>query len=110
MPPRSGELSVVHSTGLSHEALWQTGQETVGNSPGRNKIHGRADVPVSSFLDVSLRAVRDDQPFSRHTSIVGWPIESDENGTKAHWKEICLKLSLDERINLVLATASATNI
>lgn len=101
MPPLSRKLSVVHSTGLSEEAIWKFGEFTIGNSPRRTKICARADVPVACFNSHSLSAIRDDKPFKRHTSVVGWPDEQDERQTKARWKEICLQLSLDERICLV---------
>lgn len=101
MPPRSRQLSVVHSTGLAEREIWQVGQLTIGSSPGRTEIRARADVPVACFNTHSLSAIRDDKPFERHTSIVGWPDGQDESQTKAHWKEICLQLSLDERICLV---------
>lgn len=101
MPPLSRKLSVVHSTGLAEEEIWQVGQFTVGSGPGRTKICARADVPVACFNTHSLSAIRDDKPFKRHTSVVGWPDEKDEGQTKARWKQICLQLSLDERICLV---------
>ena len=66
------------------------------------KIYGRADVPVQSLLDVRLRALRDDKPFKRHTSVLDWPLGSDANETKELWKQICLELSEDLRISLAL--------
>lgn len=96
------ELSVVHSSGLSESEIWEVGEKTLSGEPGRDHIYGRADVPVISLADVRLRALRDDKPFMRHTSVIDWPIGSDGNETKALWKQITLELSEDLRINLAL--------
>jgi len=93
------ELSVVHSSGLSDLELWEIGRKTLSGEVGRDHIYGRADVPVVSLADVKLRALRDDKPFVRHTSVIDWPIGSDGNETKALWKQITLELSEDLRIN-----------
>jgi hypothetical protein len=99
------ELSVVHSSGLPDDEIWDTGRQTLGTEQGRNKIYGRADVPVQSFHDVKLRALRDDNPFKRHTSVKDWPIGSDGGETKAIWKQITLELSEDLRISLAFPNA-----
>src|ERR1017187_6914604 len=44
-PSPHNELSVVHSTGLPDRDLWQIGRQTLVDQPGRDKIHGRADIP-----------------------------------------------------------------
>lgn len=98
------ELSVVHTSGMSDSEIWGVGKQTLGIEPGRDKIYGRADVPVQSLADVNLRALRDDKPFNRHTSVIDWPIESDANETKERWKQITLELSEDPRIHLVRPT------
>ena len=97
------ELSVVHSSGLSDPEIWEIGRHALGSEPGRETIYARADAPVRSFMDLILRALRDDKPFRRHTSIIGWPIESDAAETKQKWKLICLQLSEDPRVSLVLS-------
>lgn len=104
------ELSVVHSSGLSDQEVWELGKQTLGSEPGRDKICGRADVPVQSLLDVKLRALRDDNPFKRHTSILDWPLGFDANETKAFWKQICLELSEDIRVSLALPAAPIANL
>ncbi len=96
------ELSVVHSSGLTEDQVWDIGKQTIGSAPGRRKIYGRADIPVQSLTDVKLRALRDDQPFIRHTSVIDWPLGSDGNDAKALWLQICLELSEDYRIRLEL--------
>lgn len=96
------ELSVAHTSDLSDAEIWELGKRTLGGAPGRERLHGRADVKVQSLLDVRLRALRDDKPFKRHTSVVDWPIGSDANETKELWKLITLQLSEDSRITLVL--------
>lgn len=98
------ELSVVHTSGLSDLDIWEIGRQTLGSEPGREKIYGRADIRVQSLVDVKLRALRDDKPFKRHTSVVDWPIGSDANETKERWKQITLELSEDLRISLMLPT------
>lgn len=99
------ELSVVHSSGMSNSEVWDLGKLTLGEEPGRDKIYGRADIPVQSLIDVKLRALRDDIPFKRHTSVLDWPLGSDGNETKVLWKQICLDLSEDMRVSLSLPTA-----
>jgi hypothetical protein len=94
------ELSVVHSSGLSDSEIWEVGRQTLSDVAGRDHIYGRADIPVISLADVKLRALRDDKPFVRHTSVIDWPIGSDGNETKAFWKQITLELSEDLRVNL----------
>lgn len=101
-PSPYNELSTVHSSGLNDNAIWNIGRQTLGASQGRTAIHARADVPVQSLSDVRLRALRDDKTFQRHTSVVDWPLRSDPNETKALWKEICLRLSEDPRIALLI--------
>lgn len=94
------ELSVVHSSELSEPEIWQLGNHIRGAKPGRTSIFCRVDAPVEAFNDVKLRALRDDNPFERHTSVVDWPLGSDGNDTKALWKAICLDLSEDSRISV----------
>jgi hypothetical protein len=96
------ELSVVHSSGLADSEIWDLGRQTLGNQPGRERIQGRADIPVQSLLDVRLRALRDDNPFKRHTSVIDWPQGSDDDNRKQLWKMITLELSEDVRICLAL--------
>lgn len=98
------ELSVVHSSGLSDSETWDIGKHTLGSEPGRNKIYARADAPVQLYMDLALRALRDNKPFNRHTSIIGWPIESDAAETKQRWKLICLELSENPRMHLATPT------
>jgi hypothetical protein len=102
-PPPDDELSVVHSTGLPDQNVWEIGKlHALGNQAGRDKIHGRADVPVKAFIDRKLRAMRDDNPFERHTSVIGWPNSEDPDQRKQQRKLICLELSQDPTIKLVL--------
>ena len=93
---------MAHSSGLSDLEIWDVGKHTLRHEPGRSNIHGRADAPVQSFLDFKLRALRDDNPFARHTSIKDWPLGADDNDKKERWKLICLELSEDSRIDLKL--------
>jgi len=102
-PPPDDELSVVHSTGLPDQNVWEIGKlHALGNQAVRDKIHGRADVPVKAFIDRKLRAMRDDNPFERHTSVIGWPNSEDPDQRKQQRKLICLELSQDPTIKLVL--------
>lgn len=105
-PSPHNELSVVHSSGLSKHEIWELGKLTRGTEPGRSEIFCKIDAPVQTFNDVELRALRDDKPFIRHTSIIDWPIGSDANDAKALWKEICLKLSQDPRVSVAFQMAS----
>ena len=102
------ELSVVHSSGLNDSEIWGVGTQTLGTQPGRGTIYGRADIPVQSLLDVMLRALRDDKPFKRHTSVIDWPIGSDGNETKERWKQITLELSEDPHVQLALPATPVT--
>jgi hypothetical protein len=101
-PSPHSVLSVVHSTGLSDAEVWGIGRLTLSDSPGRERIHGRADIPTSSFIEKGLRTVRDDIGFQRHVSVTGWPQMADADERKQRRKEICLQLSLDAAIKLVV--------
>lgn len=82
--------------------MWRIGVLTLTTAQGRNKIHGRADVPVYAFTEKRLHVVRDDNPFERHTSVTGWPQTIDDDETKQQWKQICLELSLHPEVKLVV--------
>jgi hypothetical protein len=101
-PPHDGQLSVVHSTGLRDHDVWEIGTITLGTQPGRGKIHGRADVPVKAFIERKLRAIRDDNPFERHTSVIGWPESPDPDERKQQRMLICLELSQDPEVRLLI--------
>ncbi len=107
--PKNMELSVVHTSGLVEDDVWEFGKRTIGSAPGRTKIYGRADIPVQSLTEVSLRALRDDKPFIRHTSVIDWPLGSDGNDAKARWLQICVELSEDYRISLELPAVPIVN-
>jgi hypothetical protein len=96
------ELSAIHITGLSHAVVWEVAALALGDKPGRDRIYARADVPVDELVDQGLRAVRDDDPFARHTSVLGWPDLADLDQRKEQWKEICLALSQCRRVELVI--------
>jgi hypothetical protein len=96
------ELSGVHVTGLPEAVIWEIAKNTAGREPGRTTIYARADVLVGQFISQKLRAVRDDNPFARHTSVMGWPKMTDLDAQKERWKEICLALSESLDVNLVL--------
>jgi hypothetical protein len=97
------ELSVIHVTGLSDPTIWEIAEKnTMRSAPGRDTIYARADVPVEQFRKQKLRAIRDDNPFNRHTSVVGWPAIADVNERKERWKEICLGLSESLEVELVI--------
>jgi hypothetical protein len=105
-PSPHNVLSVVHSSGLLEPEIWAVGKQTLGSQPGRETIYARADIPVLSFVDVKLRAIRDDKPFERHTSVLDWPQGTDANERKQLWKHICLELSEDLRIRLAVPEGS----
>jgi hypothetical protein len=97
------KLSGIHVTDLVDSTIWETAEKkAMRNEPGRDTIYARADVPVEQFLQQKLRAIRDDQPFNRHTSVVGWPAITDMNERKERWKEICLGLSESPDVELVI--------
>jgi hypothetical protein len=101
-PSPHNELSVAHSTGLTDDQIWEIGSHTRGTEPGRGTIYGRADVPVQVLIEQLLRAVRDDNPFERHTSVLGWPSSDDPNQTKQLRLAICLQLSQHPDVTLAL--------
>jgi hypothetical protein len=107
-PSPHNKLSVVHSTGLPDREVWGIGTRTLGVQPGRDKIHGRADVPVKALVEQKLRTIRDDKPFKRHTSVIGWPETADADLRKQQLKETCLKLSQDPDIKLVIPGSPIT--
>lgn len=101
-PSPYNELSTIHTTGLSHAAVWDVAVSALGDQPGRDQIHARADIPVDELLERKLGAVRDDDPITRHTLVLGWPEVADPNQRKEQWKEICLALSQCPRVQLVI--------
>jgi len=101
-------LSVVHSTGLLDSEIWDVGRLTLGTEAGRSTIHGRADIPVKALVAQELKAILDNNPFHRHTSVVGWPNSSDSNERKSLTKLICLQLSEDATIKLVVPESPIT--
>lgn len=102
IPPPSGELSTIHITGLADTTIWEIGRNTLGEQRGRDKIYARADIPVKQLLEQKLRAVLDNKPFKRHTSVLGWPEESDANQRKERWLEIGVTLSASPEVFLVI--------
>jgi hypothetical protein len=102
-PPPDDELSVVHSTGLADCEVWEIGrQHALGDQPPRDKILARADLPVRALIERKLRAMRDDNPFQRHTSVIGWPKSTDPDQRKQQHKLICVELSNDPSVKLVI--------
>jgi hypothetical protein len=99
------ELSTVHVTGLADVAVWEVAVNTLTDQSGRSRIYARADVPVNELTKLKLRAVRDDDPFTRHTLVLGWPNVDDANQRKEQWKEICLALSQSPQVALVIPPA-----
>jgi len=104
-PAPHNSLSVVHITGLDDRAVWEVGRNTLGKQRGRGKIYARVDVPVEQFLKQKLRAVLDNKPFKRHTSVMGWPEETDPNQRKERWKEISVALSASPEVVLVIPSS-----
>ena len=96
------ELSVIHITDLADHVVWEISRQTLRDQHGRHKVHARVDVPVEQLEEQNLRAIRDNNPFERHTSVVGWPDIADANQRKERWKEICLALSESPRVQLVI--------
>jgi hypothetical protein len=101
-PSPYDELSVVHSTGLADREVWEIGKLMLGTERGRDKIRARADVPVNALIRNRLRAILDDNPFKRHTSVVGWPNSDDPDQQKQERIEVCLQLSQDPEVKLVV--------
>ena len=104
-PSPHTELSTMHITGMTSDAVWRHSEHALGDQPGRQAILSRADVPVALLTAEKLRAVRDDDPFERHTLVLGWPEIEDANERKAAWKQICLHLSQSDAVRLVLPSA-----
>jgi hypothetical protein len=57
---------------------------------------------VKAFIERKLRAIRDDSPFERHTSVIGWPESSDPDERKQQRMLICLELSQDPEVRLLI--------
>jgi hypothetical protein len=107
-PSPYSELSGIHVTGLSDYAIWTIAVNTLGGVPGRRTVYARADVLVGELLEQRLKAIRDDDPFERHTSITGWPTSDDANKQKEDWKAICLELSESPQVSLVIPPSPIT--
>jgi hypothetical protein len=81
MPDRSGERSAAHITDLAAPEIWRLGAETL-SPPDRVKVTGRADLLVQAVGSAHLRAFRDDIGFTRHATIVGWPMGEAEKSAR----------------------------
>jgi hypothetical protein len=101
-PSPYNELSVAHITRLIDDEIWKIGSNALGTAPGRTTIHARTDIPVHVLIEQKLRAVRDDNPFERHTSVLGWPSAADPNETKQQRLEICFQLSQHPEVTLAI--------
>ena len=101
-PEPYNELSVAHVTNLGDPDVWNIAARTLVDQPGRDKVYARADAPIAEFMRHKLRAVRDDNPFERHTLVLGWPNPKDPNERKEQWKLICLQLSQSPAVTLVV--------
>lgn len=101
-PEPHPKLSVLHSSGLEEAEIWQSARQTLGAQRGRDKIYGRADLSVRKLIAQKLKAIRDNDPFERHTSVVGWPQNDDPDQRKADIKAICLELSQDADTNVFI--------
>ncbi len=99
-PPDDRQLSTAHSTNLSNDNIWLLARKTLG--PTRRKVFARVDLLVRDLIEHKLRAVRDDDPFERHTIVVGWPDSADDDDRKAKTLEICLALCHAPSMNLEL--------
>ena len=82
--PRNNQTSVFRTSKLTESENWDIGKE-VGSASGRS-LKGRADLLVSSVLDVSLNVIESIPP-PLHANIVGWPQDEAET------KQLALKLS-----------------
>lgn len=84
--------------------IWTVASNALGDQPPLDEINARVDIPVSDLIDNLLNALRDDDPFVRHTLVLGWPTLDDPDREKKAWKEICLKLSQCPTVQLAIAT------
>ena len=109
-PPPDLELSVTHTTDLQDDQIWEVALSTLSNAPGRETVYARADVPVETLESLNLIAVRDDDPFERHTCVKGWPKEEDPNQQKQKLKLICLEISQSPHVTLMLPAEPITKI
>lgn len=105
-PSPDNELSMAHVTGLTVASIWELAKSALGDQPGRDKIRAYASLAVGTAIEQELRAVRDNDPFERHTLLVGWPVFSDDEKRRKRWAEITLKLS--QASELQLATPPLT--
>jgi len=103
-PSPHASLSVAHSNGLSNDEVWELAKYTLGLQSGRETVYARADLPVTVFSGQGLDAIRDDRPFNRHTSVIGWPVSEDLNEQKQRRKLLCLELSQARGVRLELPT------
>lgn len=99
-PSPYDRLSVAHVSGLGDEATWALSRLTLRPGPGRDRVYARADFEVAAATRWGLRALRDDTPFERHTSIVGWPVLEGEMERKSRRLEIALDLSESAQLML----------
>lgn len=81
LPNKNNETSVFRVADLSEQGIWDIGDK---DGP-RRTIYGRADFGARCVETVKLRLVLDKSP-SRHSNIVGWPADKDEQ--KAYARDL----------------------
>ena len=73
---RYDEISAAHISGLEERVVWELSRRTLSGQPGRQAVLARADLKVEAVLRLDLKAIRDNDPFERHTAIRGWQNET----------------------------------
>jgi len=86
-PPPDLKLSVVRIDSLTLREIWNIGQTQVIDKlpPGRT-LYGMGKLKVSDVQSQNLTVDPDNNPFYRHSSIIGWP-------EKAKWISITQQLA-----------------
>ena len=74
--PNSLETSVFRTSGLLSSEIWALGDRHVAKPTGRT-LRARAEVFAKSVYGIALKIHPDNNP-ERHATIVGWPIEKNE--------------------------------
>jgi len=64
---------------------------------------------VRTLIDRNLRALRDNNPFKRHTSVADWPKPADPYEKKQHMKQICLDISQDPNVKRIIPESPITH-
>ena len=94
MPNKNGETSVYRIVDLTEKEIYEIGTNFVADILEK-ALKGRADIIISSILEMNLRVESTPTPHPRHANIINWPEANSER------KLIALELASEAELHLI---------